>query len=475
MLGSPLVSVVVAVAGLSSASPRAVEQPGYGSSIGGLVVLMFLLVLSVLAVARMARNKVQSEFRDSLLTFPIVVGLFLGLVALLFTPGLHGFGWVAVELIALGFFTIGLIVGFLFVVPKYADRSETTTQTGPASAGASLLPNTNLAKISDWLTTAITAITLSQLAKIPSYVGQFGTYLQGALPLPPGSTYGDALAVGLVAYFPALGAISGCIVTMLYIARAIRDMSEDVYSQGVRTALKATAPTTPEELSEGAASTPQSSVTRAIARDVARMPLSQLTTADDKAAWARAQATLGHWEDAVEGYKEALALKPDDPLLLQNYASALYNAEAPPKQVAEQYLKALPLVQSDTAAQARVLANLALTYLYIPGGFEQSLKYLDQILNDPKMPKDGRLYYYRACANGQKWAALSKSTPDAPQLQDIGVEIISDTKKALELRPELKDLFRMVSDPAERKDPKENDLERFAAQSKEFRNLIGMP
>lgn len=476
MFGLLVLSVLVMAASSTQSSGRTVGPPGYASSIGGLVALTFLLIVSILAAARTSRDKLPSEFRDTILTFPIVVGLFGGLLALLFTPGLHDFGWVAVELIALGFFTIGLIVGFLFVVPKYADRTESATSaTGrQSSVGVFLLPNTNLAKISDWLTTAITAITLSQLAKIPAYVSQFGTYLQASLPLPAGSAYGGALAVGLAAYFPALGFISGCIVTMLYIAPAIRDKG-DVYSPGVRSALRATAPTTPEELADSSPSSPQASATREIARDVTKMQLSQLTTADDKAAWARAQATLGHWTDAVQGYKEALVLKPEDPLLLQNYASALYNAEAPPALVAEQYLKALPLVQSDPASRARVLANLALTYLYIPGKYEQSLDCINQVINDPVIPKDGRYYYYRACANGQKWAAMSKSAPPA-ELQEVAAAIMSDTKTALAMRPALKDLFRMVADPSDpTKDPKENDLEQFAAQSPEFRDLIGMP
>ena len=69
---------------------------------------------------------------------------------------------------------IGVFFGFLFGIPKLnksynpTDNYEKTNKYNP---------NTNLEEISDWLTKIIVGISLTQLTKIPKYVGSIADYI----------------------------------------------------------------------------------------------------------------------------------------------------------------------------------------------------------------------------------------------------------------------------------------------------------
>jgi len=465
---------------------QADDQSHLDSSVVGALALTVLFLLLILS-AYLIRARFAGMSADALLVLPMVAGLFGGLIALLFTPGLGSFAWIAIEIMGMGFYTVGLAVGFLFAVPRYADsvsgNVDRSSSPQQPLIGA-LLPNTNLAKISDWLTTAITAITLSQLRGIPTYITEFGNYLDQSLSLTVnGHAYGGALAIALSSYFPALGFISGCVVTMIYIPSVLRRNSiwnPEVGTEIARGARQAAAAEEAQKrvpVTEGSASVlGVSGELKTLATKItSQANLSQLTTADDLATWARAQATLGNWASACDAYQRAIELRPDDPRLLEDYATALFNNRAAPDRIASVYQRALVL-ESDKSSKARILANIALAYLYDPGKYNTALQYLDQVLDDPSMPKEPIYYFWRACANGQKWEALSKSGKSPENLQYLQDAIMKDTQVALQLDPNLKRSFRWVADPNYRpKDPTDNDLEAFAVATPEFRTLIGMP
>jgi tetratricopeptide (TPR) repeat protein len=211
---------------------------------------------------------------------------------------------------------------------------------------------------------------------------------------------------------------------------------------------------------------------RIIARDVTKSSLTELSSADDKITWANAQATLGNWDAAVRGYKEALDAMPNDPDLLAKYASALFSAGASAQKVIEPYESALSLA-SDSALRERIMVGLALAYLYIPGSYDKALEYINKVIN-ASSTKDALYYFYRACANGQKWRTV-EDLGDATQLQTLHDAIMNDARAALAIDSTIATRFRWVADPNfASKDPNDNDLEAFAAHYQDFRELIGM-
>jgi tetratricopeptide (TPR) repeat protein len=454
------------------------------SSALGVFGLSLLFLMGLLAVLWILQQRADGPFKDTLLMLPIVGGLFIGLAALMFTPGLESYAWISVELMALGFFAIGVIIGFLFLVPRYADNSAgsgSSAITAQQSTGVALLPNTNLAKVSDWLTTAITAITLSQLKGIPGYIIRFGNYLQHSLPLHELGPYhyGNALAVALVAFFPALGFMAGCVATILYISPAMREKSifgEATARQMTEASIAATTAAIVTKTAPGEpapASPAVSESARIVAQDVTKVGLSELASPDDKITWANAQATLGNWAAAVRAYQEALAAKPNDPQLLESYANALLNAGAAPEEVIKEYERALPLV-SDPTVKQRIYANLALCYLYIPEQYDRVLEYINKVIDDRSTQNDAVHYFYRACANGQKFAAAVKDANEK-QLQDLHDAIVRDTRAALAIDPAIATRFQMVASPDfPDKDPRDNDLEIFGARYPDFQQLIGL-
>jgi hypothetical protein len=77
---------------------------------------------------------------------------------------------------------VGAAAGFLFGLPRsrVVDMTTTGGQTGAASnppPSTSYLTNSNLIKVSDWLTTIIIGLGLVNLRKVPAAVEQLGAAL----------------------------------------------------------------------------------------------------------------------------------------------------------------------------------------------------------------------------------------------------------------------------------------------------------
>ena len=101
---------------------------------------------------------------------------------------------------------IGAGLGFLFGLPRsrYADQggsNETAKQTG-TSGGATAMPksahyltNSNLIKVSDWLTTIIIGVGLVNLVKIGPAAGDLSTFLEESLG---GAPYAGVVGVSVI-------------------------------------------------------------------------------------------------------------------------------------------------------------------------------------------------------------------------------------------------------------------------------------
>jgi len=116
----------------------------------------------------------------------------------------------------------GALFGFVFGIPRTLDPASqaavatAATRVGPAAASHALLAaNTNLERISDWLTTLLIGATLVQVKDIAQWVGSLGKNL-----IATGPAANDAVVPIIVIYFFALSFLGVYLITRLYLTSA---------------------------------------------------------------------------------------------------------------------------------------------------------------------------------------------------------------------------------------------------------------
>lgn len=420
------------------------------------IVLMALLISSWVFDATINLKRVEIRVQTMRYT---CLALWLGCALLLLVPGVAAWQWTGLELIALGATAVGALGGALFAIPKATEDSKSDAQSAAPRSG--IIPNTNLGKVSDWLTTAVVGASLTQLTKIPPYINEFALYLGSGLC---NDAYSRILAVGIVSYFPIIGFAMGFLGMRLFIQQAIMDADNPQIPAAQRSKVQIDT----SQLDQAGTTPDQEDA----AKRIVAIPLADLTMVEDKTAWARAQVVLKNWPKAILAFQQAIAMDPSDPKVLEDYAMALYQADANPDDVVAALDRALPLVKGDPVATARILGNKVAAQLYKPGAFDAALKTLDQLFGDATLTPRALDYYYRACANGQKWRTLAEDSPDRAALAS---QIIADTKAALRTDATVADAFRLVSDPNyPQREQGDDDLIAFAANNAEYRQLIGM-
>lgn len=132
---------------------------------------------------------------------------------------------------------VGALLGFLFGLPRsrFTDPALGGTSASPSTPEASLsgasqgskhyLANSNLIKVSDWLTTIVVGLTLVNLGKIVPGIQDLG----GTLKEPLGGTAAaGVIGVSVV----VLGALAGFILMYLYVSIRIRELLEESETLG---------------------------------------------------------------------------------------------------------------------------------------------------------------------------------------------------------------------------------------------------
>jgi hypothetical protein len=116
----------------------------------------------------------------------------------------------------------GALFGFVFGIPRTLDpasRAAVATATAQGGSGAAstalMAANTNLERISDWLTTLLIGATLVQIKDIAAWVGGLGKGL-----FEGGQAANDAVIPVIVIYFFALAFLGVYLITRLYLTSA---------------------------------------------------------------------------------------------------------------------------------------------------------------------------------------------------------------------------------------------------------------
>lgn len=121
--------------------------------------------------------------------------------------------------------TVGAGLGFLFGLPRsrFADAlaqgdGPSATQTSPSSKH--YLNNSNLIKVSDWLTTIVVGLTLVNLDMVVPAINDLGATLSAPLG---GQVYSPVVGVAITIF----GILAGFILTFLWVSIRVRELMED--------------------------------------------------------------------------------------------------------------------------------------------------------------------------------------------------------------------------------------------------------
>jgi len=396
---------------------------------------------------------------------------FGGFLTAFFVPFLSG-AWVpglAAILWALGLYAMGVLLGFMFSIARVIAPDGSNASSERPSGELRYLPNTGVEQIADWLTKTIVGLSLVELKQIPGDITRLAAIIAASLG---GIATITGLAYGMVLFFPTMGFLAMYLSMRIWINELIRkgDAGESKLKSAQVAAVE-NPQTTLKDPNKGV-----TDASKAAASDIADIKFSELNSASDIASWARAKTILGEWQQAIQGYAKATALNPTDPKLRLDYAVALFNNGADPHFVVDQLQVGLRFVdeKQDPELAASLYQNLVLAYLYIdpPQGFTNAIVAGEGYLQS-SLPKRPVIYFYLACAYGQKYTYL-KSRPNTNQdeIETARERVIHYTGQALMLNPSLKDRFRMISDPTDpTKDKKDNDLEALR-DDPEFKKLV---
>jgi tetratricopeptide (TPR) repeat protein len=133
-------------------------------------------------------------------------------------------------LIAGGAFLIGLLLGFLFGIPRTLQGDVDETKTDEAKKNIYYKVNTNLEQISDWLTKILVGVGLTQLNKIPTLLRALSVNLKPAMGNQSNSgLYGVAVLI----FFSSCGFLTGYLVTRIYIGRIFKIADQSVLEKEI--------------------------------------------------------------------------------------------------------------------------------------------------------------------------------------------------------------------------------------------------
>jgi CheY-like chemotaxis protein len=200
---------------------------------------------------------------QNVLPVVLVVALLLGLALLVAAAfSLPGYRAVPALMWALGFCAAGLLLGFIFAIPRVpatVARTEAPAPeaaSGPATAATAgsgkpeqaaaagptprsaeaVVPteiNSNLVEVSDWLTKIIVGVGLVELKDLPANAESLARFVAGSLGMvdPAGRTLssGVSLAGALMLYFSVLGFLGGYLLTRVYLAAIFKFIERLTY------------------------------------------------------------------------------------------------------------------------------------------------------------------------------------------------------------------------------------------------------
>ncbi len=405
------------------------------------------------------------------LSFGIVV--LLGIITVLWSAD----GWRGEALLWMfGYLLAGVLVGFLFSLPRVMSGGQGAPPAGSVAAGVGgssvagkpysyqLGINTNLERVSDWLTSGIVALGLIELK-------QLGPNLAAMADMMVGSNAPQtnrSLAVAIVLFSVCCGFLVGFLGTRIVLSPLFRQ-SDQAATGTLPPALDAV-----EIGQQGGVATADASIeVKRAAEDAKSITLESLN--DDPTAvarWSRAQLLTGEVTSAVEGFERAVKLTPQSARNRFEYAMSLLRAGKPRSEMLNVLEEAAKLAKSDGDLDLRekIYNSLSYSWLYQPApeGFRRAIAAAEEYLAVSGGKPSGSVLVNLACGYGQKAAWLKRSQPqDEEGFQNVRQKTLEAMKAAIQAEPGWKSRFNQLLNVGQ----EDNDLEVFANDA-EFKELV---
>lgn len=143
---------------------------------------------------------------------------------------------------------LGLLVGFLFAIPKSSKNNQGDNFVGqePKKNEASYILNSNLEDISDWLTKMLVGVGLIQLKEIPGYINRVSVYWEQSV----GYNFQSAYVSAVIIFFTISGFLVGYLWTRLALIQDFIDQDPRRLIEGLGRIARSSV--TPVELREEA-------------------------------------------------------------------------------------------------------------------------------------------------------------------------------------------------------------------------------
>ena len=392
-----------------------------------------------------------------------LVGIYvIGLCSLALLP-LRAFqDWMLLAVTAIMISLTAAVFGFILGLPRLQNASQ--------DSDAILQPGTNLVTISNSLTQYLTGAAFASLAVAAGYVDAFGQLVEHSLTYGQGwgRLAGDMILIG----YASLGFLMSYILTSTIGAIAFLKYDQKLLGKGKQEISWAL----PDNVASANAEQ------TALAEKIVKLPFSSMKTEQQQITWARAQVIVKAYGTARRAYAALYASSPNDPDVLIEFATALYNDPSfqDPSYVLQILGDAWKLVSdSDAVRLSRLLALKAATNLYVPGGYVEAIEVVNDFIRR-RLPATKTMHFYRACGFGQLYRAyrdnnafaIGDSTDKA-----LSARIISDVSVTLGFGKEYSDEVVIVSeDPSSRPPDRidDDDLQAFAADHPAYAAMVGL-
>jgi hypothetical protein len=137
------------------------------------------------------------------------------------TPGTPGSYLSVGMLTALAALLIGVLIGFLFGIPRFISSGQARPQQS-----FRYTPSSNLTEVSDWLTKLLLGAGLVQLTHLGTPIGKLINHIAAALyTLPADRGSAQVMAGAIIAGYTAIGVLGGYVLTTMWYQEKLTQQS----------------------------------------------------------------------------------------------------------------------------------------------------------------------------------------------------------------------------------------------------------
>jgi hypothetical protein len=370
----------------------------------------------------------------------------------------------------LGCTMAGVLVGFIFGIPRASEQAQTASPDGkPSSASRGLRVNTNLEQISDWLTKIIVGVSLVQAKDIKDGFRDISRYLGTCFD----GTCGPVLGGGLILFHSILGMLAGYLFMRMHLS-PLFNIADIEAGRGIASDDRERVEEYVRPVVDQPSEAPSRDVRQSISR-IGSVSLDDLKEPSDLKVWARAKLESDEPLLALEAYNRAVDAMPHDIDLRVERAVAQFRADVAPIQIRDELMEVreIAIRRGTTPESLHDLYNAivyASLFVTAPDGFNVSIRMAEEYLARTDTTETGPILVNLACAYGQKFEWL-RSHQEPLHALAAREAALSAVRKTIAQGPQWKALIVKLASGV---DPDADDLKIFADDD-DFRKLLAGP